>query len=379
MSGIGKPTEIKQALYPEALSYMGYEVVGLGEIDIRAIKESGKSAFEEVGIPHICANVVYSDTRKPLLKKPYVIKKLPSGLRVAVIGIMGTLTLHAQLAKDTGVDLLPPDETLRKTMNDLKGKADLFVVLAHTGYQDAKKLAAAVPGIHVMLSSHPTPVNTDFERIGDTILMHGKASCKYVGKLVLDIDSEGKITKAEGIEDPLDERFAKDAKMQKLIDDTEAAITKYYNSNSHRFPPNTPGAKQDLDDDSQPFVGSQRCIGCHLSIFQTWQKTSHAGAFEDLSKRGPDGKTNAECLACHTTGYGQKGGFRTEADTPYLRNVQCESCHGPGIRHLRNPSEKGYGATTEQTCLRCHDGTNSPKFDYEKYREKIAHKARPTK
>ncbi len=353
---------------------MGYEVIGLGELDVRTIKESGKSPFEQVNIPQICANVVYADTKKPLLKKGYLIKKMPSGIRVAVIGIMGTMTLNAKLSTDLGVEVLPPDETLRKTLKDLKGKADLFVVLAHTGYQDAKKLAETVTGVDIILSSHPSPVQTDFERIGTTILMHCKGTCKYVGRLVLEIDAEGRIASANGTQDPLDVKYDKDPKMQKLIDDTETAVSNYYNKGPSHVVQVT-GLNPNDQSEPQPYVGAQRCVGCHLSIHQSWQKTAHAEAFDSLAKQDANGKMNPDCLSCHTTGYGVKGGFRTEAETAHLKNVQCESCHGPGVAHLRKPSEKGYGATDEKLCRKCHDGANSPKFNYSEYRAKIAHKS----
>jgi hypothetical protein len=41
-----------------------------------------------------------------------------------------------------------------------------------------------------------------------------------------------------------------------------------------------------------------------------------------------DYTADAECLSCHTTGYGQPGGFVSVAETPKLVGVQCEVCHG---------------------------------------------------
>jgi hypothetical protein len=372
--GFGKTAEIRLGLYTTALSSMDYDLIGVGELEIRAVKETGKSPFEEIGIPQICANVVYEDTKKPLFKKPYIIKTMPTGLRVACIGVIGTLPLNSAFAKQIGVVALPPEETVRKIRESLNGKADLFVVLAHSGYDDAKKLAGKVQGIDVVLSSHPmTTVKTDFERVGDTILMHCKGNSKYVGKLALDIDKDGKVASAVGTEVLLDDKIAKDYKMDKLISSTEMAVQQSYNNSARGQSPMPPGGGRELVEGPPAFVGDQRCIGCHASIHESWKKTKHAQAFEDLAKRDPNAKMNPECLSCHTTGYGMKGGYTSETQTLFLRNVQCESCHGPGGLHLRT-REKGFGKTSEQLCHKCHDGTNSPKFDYAKYLEMITHK-----
>ena len=96
------------------------------------------------------------------------------------------------------------------------------------------------------------------------------------------------------------------------------------------------------------YVGSKKCKMCHLKEFKSWEETKMASSFDNLkpgeradAKQAAgldpqkDYTQDAQCLACHTTGYGQ-GGFVDIASTPDLAGVGCETCHGPGGTYLQD-------------------------------------------
>jgi hypothetical protein len=90
-----------------------------------------------------------------------------------------------------------------------------------------------------------------------------------------------------------------------------------------------------------------------------------------------------ECLACHTTGFGRPGGFPkagTIQSSPGLAEVGCESCHGPGGKHIGEDAPR-IGTTVSlgdkcnscvilQICGACHDAENDAGFEF-KVQEKI--------
>lgn len=99
------------------------------------------------------------------------------------------------------------------------------------------------------------------------------------------------------------------------------------------------------------YVGYKKCGGCHKSQRDSWKETKHAKAFESLKpgakveakkKAGLDPNKDytkdEKCLKCHTTGYGQRGGYKegiSKTKAKYLVGVTCEMCHGAGDRYRR--------------------------------------------
>jgi hypothetical protein len=96
------------------------------------------------------------------------------------------------------------------------------------------------------------------------------------------------------------------------------------------------------------FVGSRNCRKCHLKVYKSWEKTTMASAYDVLKpgqrvdvkkKAGLDPKKDytddKSCLPCHTTGYGQTGGFVSAEKTPDLTGVGCEMCHGAGGEYTK--------------------------------------------
>lgn len=112
------------------------------------------------------------------------------------------------------------------------------------------------------------------------------------------------------------------------------------------------------------YVGSERCSQCHSSVHQKWSNTLHATAFETLEAIGQD--ENADCIGCHTVGFGEEGGFVNRATTNALAGVGCESCHGPGGDHVDNVQDESLRppiSISSSVCGTCHQGDHHPNFE----------------
>ncbi len=87
------------------------------------------------------------------------------------------------------------------------------------------------------------------------------------------------------------------------------------------------------------YVGTDACKGCHAAAFKVWSKSAHSNAYNSLAKpKKPNPPSNRqydpECIVCHTVGFGYESGFFDENKTDFLKNVGCESCHGPCSEHI---------------------------------------------
>ncbi|MSU77936.1 MAG: hypothetical protein EXS16_07555 [Gemmataceae bacterium] len=114
------------------------------------------------------------------------------------------------------------------------------------------------------------------------------------------------------------------------------------------------------------FVGSERCGDCHDHAYKVWMRDfdkktpTHSFATDTLEKiEFPAGRQHdPECMKCHTVGFKHPGGYndliadlgnwpkkpgkpiaskKIEAHNQVTRGVGCESCHGPGSAHVKNP------------------------------------------
>jgi hypothetical protein len=71
-------------------------------------------------------------------------------------------------------------------------------------------------------------------------------------------------------------------------------------------------------------------------------------------------------------GWQKPGGVCRIDQTAERESVGCESCHGPGSKHVDDQEKTSILAgNTAKTCIGCHDRENSPHFDFDRYVKEI--------
>ncbi len=129
--------------------------------------------------------------------KPFIIKNL-QGVRIAIIGVVTPETpLHTDPRKVKGLTFSTPESAVRKYLQELKGRADIIVVLSHCGLQADRELAAKVPGIDVIIGGHSHTKMLQPELVGQTIVVQAWEHAKALGVLNLRI-KDGKVIGFDG-------------------------------------------------------------------------------------------------------------------------------------------------------------------------------------
>jgi 5'-nucleotidase/UDP-sugar diphosphatase len=153
--------------------------------------------------------------------KPYVIKKL-DGITIGIIGVVTQESVNTDPKNITGLTFTSPERALCKYLPELKRQADLIIVLSHCGYPVDRELAAAVPGIDVIVGGHTHTKLTQPEEVGHTIIVQAWEHAKALGVLDLQVD-HGKIVKFQGALQEIDPTTEKpDAKIQAVVARYEA-------------------------------------------------------------------------------------------------------------------------------------------------------------
>ncbi|NNM07291.1 MAG: hypothetical protein HKO65_19515, partial [Gemmatimonadetes bacterium] len=114
--------------------------------------------------------------------------------------------------------------------------------------------------------------------------------------------------------------------------------------------------------------GQTLCGQCHAGVQAEWIGTAHADAWAGLQSSG---HAASYCEGCHTVGAlgnavtNPNVGWAVTND-PRFHDVQCESCHGPGISHVSAPAAERplasfeAGTNVQNGCGECHNGTHHP-------------------
>jgi 2',3'-cyclic-nucleotide 2'-phosphodiesterase (5'-nucleotidase family) len=348
--------KLKAQTMMKALARMNYDAITLGDKDL-LYGNGFLSGMPD--IPWVAANLQLEGLTLP----PSRTKVLANGLRVLVIAVADPDLFYA--SSDSNVKLNDPLAALQHELDTARKSEspDLTVILTHMPREKGISFLD-LPGVDIVINGHIEKDSdlidmTPVQKTGKIFVQPGPLGQK-MGELRVRINPDGEKAYQQRMV-RLGSKAPMDPEMTQLYD--------IYNTEVEKLFMATLAAKR-KQKQNRVYATDQTCLTCHSKEHGLWSKTGHSRAYAALQKANKS--FDPECLICHTTGFGKSGGFISEIDTPELKNVQCEMCHGARLEHTQNP-RGGFAKEAHAACGKCHVKKHSPKFDFSRYWPRIRH------
>jgi 2',3'-cyclic-nucleotide 2'-phosphodiesterase (5'-nucleotidase family) len=134
-----------------AMNASGYDFAALGNHEFNYPLAQTRKLIALARYPILCANATLKTTGEPLTTRSKIER-----VGTLSVGLFGLVTMEAASypAGREGVTISDEIETARQTVADLRAKADIIVLISHSGEETDKKLAETVPGIDVIVGGH---------------------------------------------------------------------------------------------------------------------------------------------------------------------------------------------------------------------------------
>ena len=334
-----------EALLGVAAHNLGRTEVALGPATLRAMAAGG--AFVSANVTDAAGRPIADAARLATV----------GGRRVLLVGVCSPRFATAD------VRVSDPRAAIDAAVADRRGQFDALVVLAYLSEDELTALAAALPEADAVVGG-PTGQPVVPHQVGPTTVAAATSKGKFAVRLTVPASGPW-----SGQVDELGPSYGDDPPQVAnlhafLVEMRQADLPA---EETGLVPPPPAAAPADYR-----IAGSASCLSCHADAAAIWHGSHHPTAWATLVAKGSE--VDPSCQACHTTGYGQPGGFdrRSMPDAAALVGVGCESCHGPSLAHVRDVHVRTPYDGFDQ-CVRCHDHENSPAFDLPTYWAKVRH------
>jgi hypothetical protein len=356
-----------------AFQAMHYDALNIGGREAQFTAAQLREVKKNSTAPIISANLLDKSSRRPVFDSYQLVRR--GAFRIAVIGV-----LDPRAVENPGEGLAVGDmeSAIGRCLGELRGHADLIVLLAFADEDTLGRLAREFYECQVILGGKVSQPAQHLAKENRSVIYFVTNESRALGILRLRLAGGAAPVVAANEIRLLRDTIPQDKPLQELMQ-------KYRDEIRHtRLGVDDP---RNLGADDVPgvrtaasFAGTPKCLGCHASAATVWAGSAHAHAFATLGSRNAD--ADPKCVACHTVGFGSASGYRREFGATNLVDVGCESCHGPGSLHVRQQEgDRAINFTFRPLgagdCARCHFGEFSRPFDWDQFWPGIKHGREP--
>lgn len=173
----------------KAMNLMRYDALAVGNHEFDWGQDVLAQRAKEATFPILAANVVEATTgASPSYLRPFVVRDLGIA-RVGIIGLTnpGSATI-VKATSVAGLRFLPAADAVRPLIAEVQKRADIVVVAAHIGLNDAVQLARDVPAIDVIVAAHDHLPTQTARLEGRTTIVNAGAYTQFLGRLEIIVD-----------------------------------------------------------------------------------------------------------------------------------------------------------------------------------------------
>lgn len=205
-------TTYKGAATAEIMNTFGYDAMAVGNHEFDDGPEVLSNFIDKAQFPIISGNTDVSAESVLAGRVPGYIVKEVGGEKIAIVSVLATDTDETS-APGPNVKFANEEDYLGKVIPEIEAEGvNKIIVLSHVGYIRDQEIAAAVPGIDVIVGghSHTFLSASDPKREGQyptwvtgpdgtlVPIVQAYAYSRYIGELTVDFDGKGVVQFAEG-------------------------------------------------------------------------------------------------------------------------------------------------------------------------------------
>ena len=357
-----------------AFAAMNYDALNIGQREAQFTAPQLQELKRTSPVPILSANLLNQADGKPIFDSYRIVER--GGFRIAVVGVLDPTGLAGNLG--SGLAVGDMDSTIERCVAELKGRADMIVLLAFTDEATLARLGKEFYECQVILGGRVSQPAQELSRVNRSLVYFVTNESRALGILRLLLSKNAPLQVAGNEIRLLHDKIPQDEGFRRLMQDYRAQVrgTRLaVDDPDHLAADRVPGVRA-----AASYVGTGKCLDCHPGAAAVWKNSFHAHAFQTLVGRGAD--ADPKCIGCHTVGFGSPSGYRREFGAHQFVDVGCESCHGPGSLHLREEAGDAsihftYRPLYAGDCQKCHYGEFSRPFDWNQFWPLIKHGQEP--
>ncbi len=412
--------EIQAGGIVDACNLMGYDAMGISPYELAAGLEFFKKIKAQSHFPWLSADIVAKATGKPLFTPLIMVEK--QGMKIGIIALTGNRA--AKILTDSGAEIADWRKILPGLATEMKEKSELTILLSSLTPEENNEISRDFPDINLIFQAGVSTANMAPVLQNKTLRCQTAKQGKYLGELAIKWDKSHnwaqdyrielldrqrtldrinwqlKRLGAKGDSAETEKRHPGTPRKYKFLSDKRLELENEINNlkeksaasprhstwdnqfiamkislpdqpevlktvNETRKKVNAAGKKQASGIKMmQSYTGSRSCASCHQEQYRGWSGSRHGRAYSTLEEKRQ--QYNLNCLYCHVTGLDHEKSVIALSLNENLRNVGCESCHGPGKKHINDPeNQKMLRIPRAETCLACHQDEHDDAFVYE--------------